>query len=193
MLVIPCNSCGMTLPDWELAGSETAQCPDCGTHHEVKLFPAAFRIAEADRPDSAAEGEATCFDHPASRAVAACAQCGRFVCPLCAVESQRNIYCPSCIAAGLNSEARRERKTSRLTYDSIALTVALGPALFFPLMIVTAPVAIFLSLRYWKRPLTLLHSNRWRFVVAILAGLIELGGLAWIIIYLVLRRTTGPV
>jgi hypothetical protein len=60
-------------------------------------------------------------------------------------------------------------------------------------MIVTAPVAIFLSVRYWKRPLAFQHANRWRFVVAILAGLVELSAVGWLIIYLLLRRATPTV
>jgi hypothetical protein len=193
MLVIPCNSCGMALPEWELSSGELATCPDCGAEHVVHLFPAALRISTADRPDSAAEGEATCFDHAANRAIATCAQCGRFVCQLCAVEFERATYCPSCFAAGRSSGTQRDLETSRVTYDSIALTVAVGPVLFFPIMVLTAPVAIFLSVWYWKRPLAFRHANRWRFVVAILAGLVELSAFGWLIIYLLLRRPTPTV
>jgi hypothetical protein len=191
MIVVPCNSCGMPLPEWDLAAGEASTCPDCGTRHQVKIFPAALRVASSTNPESAAEGDAACFDHPASRAVASCAQCGRFVCQLCAVELMGSHYCPSCMATGLSKVAGHDVRSSRVAYDSIALTVALAPLLFFPITLLTGPVAIFLSLRYWKQPLALMHANRWRFLAAILIGLIEVGGLGWLILYAVLRRAAA--
>jgi len=192
MLVVPCNSCGKLLPEWDLASGEASTCPDCGTPHQVKIFPAALRVAPSTQPQSAVEGDATCFDHPASRAVASCAQCGRFVCQLCVVELMGNNYCPSCMAAGLSKASGRDLGLKRIAYDSIALTAAMGPLLFFPITLLTGPVAVFLAIRYWKRPLALMHANRWRFVAAILIGLLEVGGLGWLILYAVLRRAAAP-
>jgi hypothetical protein len=191
MLVVPCNSCGMPLPEWELSAGEASTCPECGTEHQVKIFPAALRAAPSTQSESAAEGEATCFDHPSSRAVASCAQCGRFVCQLCVVELVGNNYCPSCMAAGLSKVSGRDLASSRVAYDSIALTVAAAPLLFFPITLLTGPIAIFLAARYWKRPLALMHRNRWRFVAAILIGSLEVGGLGWLILYTLLRRAAA--
>jgi hypothetical protein len=192
MIAVPCNTCGMPLPEWDLASGETSTCPDCGAKHQVKIFPAAFRLAHSTEFESAAEGDAACFDHPASRASASCVQCGRFVCQLCVVELLGNTYCPSCMAAGVSKlaghgVAGHGMAGSRVAYDSIALATALGPLLFFPITLLTGPIAIFLSLRYWKRPLPLMHANRWRFVASILIGLLEVGVLGWAILYVVLR------
>jgi hypothetical protein len=191
MFVVPCNSCGMPLPEWELTAGETSTCPECGTANQVKIFPAALRAAPSTQTESATEGEATCFDHPSSRAIATCSQCGRFVCPLCVVELMGNNFCPSCMAAGLSKVAGRDLAPSRVAYDSIALTLAAAPLLMFPLTMLTGPVAIFLAVRYWKRPLVLMHRNRWRFVVAIVLGLLEVGGLGWLIVYTMLRRAAA--
>ena len=189
----------MPLPEWELAAGKASTCPDCGTEHQVNIFPAAFRVAASAQPESAAEGEATCFDHPASRAIASCAQCGRFVCPLCVVEVRNNNYCPSCLAVGLPNMAGGLSNApgpalapSRVAYDTIALAIAVGPLLFFPITVLTGPVAVFFAFRYWKRPLALMHRNRWRFVAAILIGLLEVGGLGWLILYSLLRRVPSP-
>jgi len=95
------------------------------------------------------------------------------------------------MATGLSKVAGHDVRSSRVAYDSIALTVALAPLLFFPITLLTGPVAIFLSLRYWKQPLALMHANRWRFLAAILIGLIEVGGLGWLILYAVLRRAAA--
>ena len=188
MIVVPCNSCGMHLPEWELAAGEAATCPDCGAPHTITMFPAALRSADSTRTEVAAEGEAACFDHPSSRAVASCAQCGRFVCQLCVIELIGKKYCPTCMSQGFSKLTGREVPASRVAYDSIALSTAVFPLLFFPITIFTAPVAIFLALRYWRRPLALTHRNRWRFVVAIIVGVMEFGGLGWLIVYAFLRR-----
>jgi hypothetical protein len=191
MLVVPCNSCGLSLPEWNLASLEVQICPDCGTEQQVRIFPAALGVESPAGSESAAEGEAACFDHPASRATQTCAQCGRFVCQLCAVDLLGNTYCPSCMATGLSQVAGRDISSARVAYDSIALTAALAPLLFFPITLLTGPVAIFLSLRYWKRPLSLTHANRWRFVTAILLGSLEVGGLGSILVYGILRRVAA--
>jgi hypothetical protein len=191
MIAVPCSSCGLQLPEWELTSSEASTCPDCGTEHQVKMFPAALRVAPPTMFQSAAEGEATCFDHPGSRAVASCAQCGRFVCQLCLTDLMGNSYCPSCVAAGLSKAPRRDLASSRVAYDSIALAAAVGPLLFFPITILTGPVTVFLAFHYWKRPLAWMHANRWRFVIGILIGLLEVGGLGWLIVYAFLRRAAA--
>jgi len=191
MIAVPCNSCGVPLPEWELASGETSVCPDCGTAHQVKIFPAALRTPGATRLETAAEGEAACFDHPASRAVASCSQCGRFVCPLCLVELAGAKFCPSCMAKGVSKLSGGNAAGSRVAYDSIALTMALAPLLILPLTIVTGPIALYIALRYWKRPLVLMHRNRWRFVAAILFGLIEVVGLGWLFLYTFLRRAVA--
>ena len=191
MFVVPCNSCAMPLPEWELTSGKAATCPDCNTQHEIRIFPAALRAAPSTQSASAEEGEATCFDHPANRAVATCAQCGRFACQLCVVELTGNNYCPSCLAAGLAKVSGRGLASSRVAYDSIALTAAVAPLLIFPITILTGPVAVFIAFRYWKRPLALMHANRWRFVTAILIGLLEVGGLSWLIVYALLKRAAA--
>jgi len=191
MLVVPCNSCGMPLPEWELTSGDASTCPDCGVEHRVNVFPAALREAPSTQTEAAAEGDATCFDHPSSRAVGTCAQCGRFVCQLCVVDLAGKSYCPSCTAAGLSKASGRNLAPSCVAYDSIALTVAAAPLLFFPITILTGPAAVFLALRYWKRPLPLMHANRWRFVAAILIGLVEVAGLGWLILYSLLRRAAA--
>jgi uncharacterized Zn finger protein (UPF0148 family) len=193
MIVVPCNSCGMPLPEWDLSAGEISTCPDCGSENKVKIFPAALRLTPSIESESAEEGDAACFDHPASRAIASCAQCGRFVCQLCAVELTGNTYCPSCISTGVSKVAGRNVSAARVAFDSIALSVALVPLLFFPITLFTGPVAVFLAVRYWKRPLVLMHANRWRFVAAIAIGLVEVGGLGWLMLYGLLKRAAAGV
>ena len=186
---VPCNRCGRSLPKWELVRPDQAQCPDCGALSIVRVFPALFyaKIGPATA-EAAAQGEATCFDHPAKRAVGACGHCGRFVCQLCAVDVQDGVRCPSCCAAGDFRTEAAEFENSRTLYDSIALTTALAPLLLWPITAFTAPIALFVAIRYWKRPLSLVRRWRWRSALAILIALGEIA--AWTLgtAYYVMRQ-----
>src|ERR1700694_626841 len=173
---VPCARCDMPLPKWELATGGAAVCTMCGSHNRVQIFPAALSSnAEAVRTEAALEGEATCFDHPSKRAVAACNQCGRFVCQLCSVEFGKEVWCPSCVAAGAGKARPAKAETSRTLYDSIALITPLAAVLLYPFMIVAAPASLVLTVMKWKQPISLVRRNRWRFVAAILISVAELG------------------
>ena len=138
-----------------------------------------FAERAAVAPEVALTGEAACFDHPGKRAVAACQQCGRFVCPLCSVELPGGIYCPSCVAAGAGQARIANVDAPRTLYDSIALTLPIASLLvMWPLTIAAAPASLVISITKWTQPLSLVRHSRWRFVVAILVSLAAI--LAWI-------------
>lgn len=190
---VPCALCNMPLPKWSLTAGGEAVCALCGGSNEAHVFPAAFHTQAAVQTESALEGEAACFDHPGKRATAACQQCGRFVCQLCAVELGEAIWCPSCVAAGAGQAKAANLESSRILYDSMALVTPLLSLLMWPFTAIAAPGAIVLSIAKWRAPLSLVRRNRWRFVVAILIGLAEIGGWVWGITYLLLRGKTGTV
>jgi len=181
----------MPLPDRALANGDQARCGLCGTENQVRVFPAALRPAATVRPETALDGEATCFDHPAKRAVAACRHCGRFVCQLCSVELGDEIWCPSCVTARAGQAERANLETSRTLHDSVALTVPLLSLVMWPLTIVTGPGAVVYSIVKWRAPLSLVRPNRWRFVAAILIGLAEVAGWLLLIVYTLTRARAG--
>ena len=181
----------MPLPDRASATDELTRCTLCGAENRARVFPAAFQSAAVARPESALEGEATCFDHPAKRAVAACHHCGRFVCQLCAVEFAGEIWCPSCVVTRAGSAAEANLETSRTLYDSVALIVPLLSLVVWPLTIVTGPGAVVYSIVKWRAPLSLVRRFRWRFVAAILIGLGQMAGWLLLIGYTLVRARTG--
>ncbi|MBZ5622635.1 MAG: B-box zinc finger protein [Acidobacteriia bacterium] len=173
--------------------SEIAVCTTCGASNRVKVFPAVLASAHApERTEAALDGEAACFDHPAKRAVAACHQCGRYVCQLCSVEFGDQTWCPSCVAAGAGKARSANRETSMSLFDSTALILPLVSLLIYPLTIVAAPASLVLSVMKWSQPLSLVRRNRWRFVAAILVSLAEIAGWTLLIAYLVSGRSAGP-
>lgn len=170
----------MPLPRWGLDTNIETACPTCGSENMVRAFPAMFAERAAAAPEAALTGEAACYDHPGKRAVAACQQCGRFVCQLCSVELGGVIWCPSCVAAGAGQARAANADAQRTLYDSIALTLPLISLLMWPLTIATAPAAIVISISKWRQPLSLVRRSRWRFVAAIVISLAMLAG--WVLI-----------
>jgi len=190
---VPCARCDSPLPLWELATADAAACTNCGSRNTVRAFPALFAAPIAPAlPESALEGEAACFDHPSKRAVAACQQCGRFVCVLCSVEFNGQVWCPTCVTAGREQSKAVNLDPSRVVYDSIALTVPLlSLVIFSPLTLITGPGAVVFSVVTWKRPLSLVRKSRWRFVLAILLGTSVTVGWLWLVVYLWAKFRSG--
>lgn len=181
---VPCACCDSRLPLWELASADAAVCTTCGSRNTVRVFPALFTAASAPAlPESALDGEAACFDHPSKRAVAACHQCGRFVCLLCSVEFGGQVWCPNCVAAGKGQSKAIYLEPSRTLYDSIALAVPLVSLIVWPVTLITGPGAVVFSAMTWRRPLSLVRRSRWRFVVACLIGLAQTAGWLWLIVF----------
>lgn len=180
-MLIFCPSCNGALPErfFRQPHSE-GSCPTCGSHLGVVLFPALFRPAATIDPQSliTAEGEATCFEHITKRAIALCNKCGRFLCALCEVEVAGQIWCPSCLIPANTGGPIQALEKRRTLYDSIALALATLPALLLYPALLTAPVAVYLAIRYWKKPSSIVPRGKWRFVVALLFALSELGLIA---------------
>jgi len=182
---VPCARCDMPLPTFELTSGGAAVCTLCHSSNRARVFPAALAETGPVKSEAALEGEATCFDHPSKRAVAACNQCGRFVCQLCSVEFGGEVWCPSCVAAGAGKAKPAKAETQRTLYDSIALMIPLTAVVLYPFMVLAAPASLVLTVLKWKQPLSLVRRNRWRFIAAILISLAELVFCAAIVYFLV--------
>ena len=182
----PCNLCYVLDPVWE--DSDTAVCSKCGAPTSVRVFPAMFQPRVATTQVSAEEGDAACYDHPNKRAVAHCGQCGRFVCALCSVDFRGEVWCPQCMAAGVEKKRTVELEQSRTLYDSLALAIVLTPLLIWPLTIFSAPAALFVAIRYWNRPLSLVRRSRWRAILAILIALAQIIAWTWFFVYIVMLQ-----
>jgi uncharacterized paraquat-inducible protein A len=157
-----------------------ANCPNCGTFVEAYFLPAFFRPVETGAAPSALvdQTEASCFYHPQKQAVRVCDGCGRMICSLCSIELGAEHLCPNCIAAGRKKGKLTTLEDRRVRYDSIALSLGIFSFLFYVLAIVLAPAALYISIRHWNSPGSLLGRSRGRFVVAIILASCAL--LIWI-------------
>jgi hypothetical protein len=166
---------------------EPVSCPACGKAVLAAVFPAQFRPLSVGKAGETIliEGEAGCFYHADKKAVVPCADCGRFLCALCDVELNGRHLCPNCLETGRLKGRLTEIEHRRVLYDSAALTMSLVPLLVWPVTLVTAPIAMFLAVQSWRKPGSLLPRTRIRAYLAILIGLLQMGGwgfLVWNII-----------
>ena len=105
----------------------------------------------------------------------------------CDVELGDRHLCPACLESGKGTGKITGLQTDRTLYDNIALALAVYPLLIFWLTFVTAPVALYMALRYWNAPSSLVPRTKLRLVLALgLAGL-QIAGWLLLIIFLVTR------
>jgi hypothetical protein len=191
-MALNCPQCGFELREAFFESPEYKPCLICGSELSVLPFPACFatptRIAESDL--HRAEEENSCFHHESKKAVHACTQCGKFLCALCAAEVGSDILCPACLVGREQKRTDVRLERERTLYDSIALTLAIAPALTISLSIFGAPAAVYVALRYWRRPTSIVRRSRWRQYAALLLGIAEILGWAALFITLVYVRRT---
>jgi B-box zinc finger len=180
--LVTCTGCGVSLTGERYNSGEEFPCGICGAKLGVEVFPALFRGAGTVKSGESvtAESEASCFYHPHKKAVVFCGACGRFICSLCETELAGRCLCPSCIDTGRKNEELETLVTQRTLYDSMALSLAVLPLLMFPLTLITAPITIYIAIRYWKMPGSILPRNRFRYVFAIIIALAQITG--WLIL-----------
>jgi hypothetical protein len=180
-----CSRCSSPVPVDLLGASTTLVCKTCGAPLQVEVFPAMIRgIGPVEFGESLhTEDEASCFYHSGKRAVTVCANCGRFLCALCDMPLADQRLCPNCV-----QEARKQGQIPvlvkhRVLHDRVILSLAIIPLLVFWLTIITAPVTLYLALRRWKSPSSLVRKSRPRFVAAIMIAGAQLAGWTTFLVY----------
>jgi uncharacterized RDD family membrane protein YckC len=186
--IIRCGDCGMPLSPGE------TMCPQCQRKVEAAVFPAMLRSRTGALPEAlAADTEASCFFHSHSRAAIPCDDCGRFLCRLCDLEIDGRHICPICFQSGVQARKLEAVEARRTMYDTVALAFATFPALLFWPVIFSAPAALYVVMRRWNAPRSLLPRTRIRFYLAALFAIAELAGFAvliWTLISLPGRRVS---
>jgi len=181
-----CARCQAPLPNYFFVATTLMPCPSCGAEIRVRAFPALFRSQPAPvEGDLTVAGEAGCFYHPEKRAVVTCHLCGRFLCALCNVDFKNQNWCPGCLEASSRKRKGIDFENHRVLYDSIALAFAIFPFLFlFWPSLIGAPVALYISIRHWKSPGSILPRTKVRFVIAILLALGQLVAMGTLIYFM---------
>jgi hypothetical protein len=157
-------------------------CSACQEPIRADVYPALFRKLAAGRGGTPLqnEKEASCFYHTAKKATAACSSCGRFLCALCDVEFNDRHLCPACLEKGKTQRKIKNLENHRVCYDTVALLIALISSLFIWPTILSAPIVLFMVIRYWNAPGSIIPRSKIRFVLAFgIAGLQIVG---WILV-----------
>ncbi len=188
--MVACPRCERPLPETFFNAPDLRPCPACSTPVRAEVFPALLAPPAVGSAGETlvVEGESSCFYHPAKRASTACESCGRFLCALCDVDLNGRHLCPACLETGKRKGKLQQLENRRMRYDSLAMTLALLPMLIFYFTFVTAPATIYVVIRYWNAPASLVSRGRWRMVLAFIIALLQIAG--WVIgIYYL--RTSG--
>jgi hypothetical protein len=173
---VRCGRCEKPLPPSVYNGDALSDCPRCSAKVQTRVFPAYYRTATAiEREGLGDEDEATCFYHPQNRAMVACNSCGRFVCSVCHVDLGGETLCPGCVHSGIRNRKLTGLENRRILYDNVALTLATAPLLMIWPTLLTAPMAIWVAVRYWRTPSSLVPRGKLRLILAISFALIQVG------------------
>lgn len=177
--MVNCTKCRQPLGAEAINPVGLVKCPTCGSWLRVDAFPALVpQRTSVNLNDSFVfDDEATCFFHPRKKAFVPCSSCGRFICRLCDVELDGQHLCPTCLDAGHRNHQFKNLENRRVLYDNMALYLAILPVLLVWPSILTAPLSIFVSLRYWKAPTSIIGRRKWRTWLAFSFGLIQIA--AW--------------
>lgn len=184
---INCPRCGIPLERQVFNTPEMTNCPSCEVPLMVEAFPALLKDQAVSSNAPVIDNESGCFFHPQKRAVISCGMCGRFICSLCDIQIGGGHICPSCFEAGKKKHKIKNLENHRVLYDDIAVAVAIIPMILFWATILTAPASIFIALRYWKSPGSIIRRTKIRFIVAITISLLQLAGWFMLIAYFVRR------
>jgi hypothetical protein len=186
MPAISCGECSWLVPEEFWLASARIRCRVCRREIMIAAFPAVDNTFIESLPEALAdEAEASCFYHPAKRAAIPCDECGRFLCQLCDLHLDGRHLCPTCFQTGVASRKLERVEPRRTMYDSVALAMATLPVLLFWPVLFTAPYALWIVVRRWGAPLSIVPPTRIRFYLAALFALTEFAGIVaaiWLII-----------
>ena len=216
MALLRCPACSSSLPDHLFQGQAEARCPSCQKIILGRLFPALWKQHEVkppSLPSQPQEGEAACFYSPNRVATKTCEHCGVFISDAWAAKWGDMTVCLKCIE-NLRTKSKDLRfESGRTLWDNVALTLVVTPLIlavlllatfigyFFSIVlllatIVTAPAAIFVSLRFWKAPRSLVPRGPWRLAMALFVSFTLIGLWVVAIVKLIeyfINRSSGTV
>lgn len=182
-----CTRCDEPLPGTLYNTNDPVACPGCSALLKVEVYPALYsdpgNSHEVPKPVDGTE--AGCFYHPKKQAFRVCSSCGRYLCALCDIEMAGKHLCPDCLTVKIQNGESDRLVTHRVLYDNIALSLAVVPMITFWLTIITAPMAFYMAVRHWRKPLSLLPRTRFRFVMALLLSGLQMAGWATMLIAMV--------
>ena len=179
--MLNCTNCNEQLSRAAANSDSLVACGACGNLLRVDVFPAISRVLPVGRNGATlqVDTEAGCFYHPRKKAIVPCAKCGRFLCALCELSLDGRHLCPTCLEKGKANKKIQNLENHRTCYDTIALLMATVSVLIYWITIFTAPIVIYLTVRHWKSPSSIIPRTKVRFILAFFIAGIQIAG--WIL------------
>jgi hypothetical protein len=197
MAWVRCAGCGATQSAAIFRTQPVSACTSCHRELQVRVLPAVFGAANkppALPPGEGQEGETWCFYDPSRKASHSCSHCGVFVSEAWAAKWGEEVVCLKCLDELRTTSLDTRFQSKRVLWDNVVLGLAVGPwllsvafvfTLFFYflamfstlLTLITAPAALFVGLRYWNAPRSLVPRGKGRLVTGL--GLAVLQMLGW--------------
>jgi hypothetical protein len=174
---VKCPSCYFPLPaEMYNTTAEHHICRSCDTKVKIYALPALYLpIGDSVETREAEMGTAACFYHETKQAEHVCDSCGRFLCGLCSLPLGNEMLCTSCLELKRENSEGSEHLIPRQTrHDKLALGLSILPALLFYPALITAPITLYIAIRYWRPRGILIRGWRIRMVIAILLALSEI-------------------
>ena len=181
--MLHCTHCNASLSKEAANAESLVSCAACSSLLRVDVFPAINRSLPVGQAGAAlqVDKEAGCFYHPRKKAVVPCGTCGRFLCALCDVSLNGQHLCPACLEKGKTQRKIKNLENHRTCYDSVALLVATVSILIYWFTIFTAPIVIYLTVRHWKSPSSIIPRTKVRFILAFIIAAVQIAG--WVLFF----------
>ena len=164
-----CIFCNQELPPTALQSATETTCPGCRRHSRVLVFPAIHGTSPPARDETIPEeGAVVCFYNPNRVATDECFHCGVLMSrPWAAVWGLKTV-CLKCLEHLRTQGRDRQFQGTLVLWDTIALRVALLPVtiIFWWAVFVSAPAALFLAIRHWNSPRSMVSPGRWKLGLA---------------------------
>ena len=181
--MISCIRCKTPLSAEAINTFALIPCPACEEPIRADVYPALFRELPSGHAGDLlqAEREAGCFYHPSKKALVSCSACGRFLCALCDVELNNRHICPACLEKGKVKRKIKNLETHRVCYDKVTFFLAVISMILIWPTIIAAPIVLFMVIRYWSAPGSIIPRSKIRFILAFGIACLQIVG--WILVF----------
>ncbi len=178
-----CVFCNRALPMRRIGQEFEATCTGCRRTSRNVLLPALLGLNGGGPPTLPDEtppgpGEAACFYSSTRRATKECQHCGVLMSDVWAAQWGQTTVCLKCLEHLRQKGSDLQFRESLVLWDNVALSLALVPLslVFWFMAVISAPSAVLVSLWHWNSPRSMVTPRRWRLVLAILLGLLQIAG-----------------
>lgn len=176
--ILQCPTCRSALSVNEEIDDLEENCPVCGSEIRLRVFSRLYREpAEKVLPKLADESDARCNFYPELTAEKVCDECGCFLSDRAAVDWGGLDLCLPCLHRLREEQSSAQFVARAKLHENRALALV---TLLAPFTLFTAPIAIFLLLRYRKAPGGFEPRSRLRWWLAMVLSI------AWLAVWGVL-------